>query len=97
MQKHTQIYLDYFGYGEQDFIPCEVCGKRACDIHHVTGRGKGKNIIANLMALCRDCHSKAHDNIYKMELLLNIHYSVITKEAYKDILMEDYERMNNES
>lgn len=33
MQKHTEIYLDYYGYDETDFIGCEVCGKPAVDCH----------------------------------------------------------------
>ena len=60
MQKHTKIYLDYFNYGEQDFIPCEVCGCKAVDIHHIFGRGKGMDEMWNLMALCRRCHTRAH-------------------------------------
>lgn len=25
MQKHTKIYMDYFGYTIADFISCEIC------------------------------------------------------------------------
>lgn len=50
-----------------DFIPCEVCGKRATDIHHIDARGMGgdptgkKDVIENLMGLCRKCHNKYGD------------------------------------
>ena len=60
MTRHGRIYMDYFGYGEQDVILCEVCGQRAVDIHHIDGRGKGKDVISNLIALCRKCHNAAH-------------------------------------
>ena len=60
MTRHVRIYTDYFGYGEQDVILCEVCGQRAVDIHHIDGRGKGKDVISNLIALCRKCHNAAH-------------------------------------
>ena len=60
MTRHVWIYMDYFGYGEQDVILCEVCGQRAVDIHHIDGRGKGKDVISNLIALCRKCHNAAH-------------------------------------
>lgn len=60
MTRHCKVYFDYFGYGEQDTILCEVCGQRAVDIHHISGRGKGKDVIDNLMALCRKCHNAAH-------------------------------------
>jgi hypothetical protein len=60
MTEHCKIYLVCFGYGEQDFMACEVCGSKAVDVHHIHGRGKGKDTIQNLMALCRLCHLKAH-------------------------------------
>jgi 5-methylcytosine-specific restriction endonuclease McrA len=62
MQRHTKIYMDHFQYGEQDFIPCEVCSARAIDVHHLNGRGPGKDVIDNLMGLCRGCHDKAHQD-----------------------------------
>ena len=62
MQKHTKIYFDYFDYGEQDVIPCEACTRPAVDIHHIHGRGKGKDVIKNLIALCRKCHDMAHNS-----------------------------------
>jgi len=65
MQKHTKIYFAYFDYTESDFIPCEICGHKAVDIHHVNGRGKDKDVISNLMALCRPCHIKAHTSVNK--------------------------------
>jgi hypothetical protein len=60
MQKHTKIYFDYFGYGEQDFIPCEACQSQAVEIHHIHNRGKDMDVIDNLMALCRKHHNQAH-------------------------------------
>jgi 5-methylcytosine-specific restriction endonuclease McrA len=64
MQKHTKIYLNYFDYGEQDFIPCENCGKAAVDIHHLIYRSHGgSDTIQNLMALCRDCHDRVHNGM----------------------------------
>ena len=62
MQKHTKIYMRYFGYGIDDFIPCEVCGARCVDIHHLEGRGKDKDRIELLIGLCRKCHDKAHNS-----------------------------------
>jgi 5-methylcytosine-specific restriction endonuclease McrA len=60
MTPHVKIYLACTGKGIDDFVPCEICGKRANDIHHIHGRGKGKDVISNLMALCRDHHNSAH-------------------------------------
>ena len=63
MTPHVKIYMKYFDYGMDDFVPCEVCGKRAVDVHHITGRGNGKDEINNLMGLCRKCHRRAHEGI----------------------------------
>ena len=71
-------YLNHFGYDISDFIPCEVCGKKAIDIHHVECRGMGgskeADAIDNLMALCREDHIKFGD-----------------KKQYKDFLKEKHE------
>jgi hypothetical protein len=60
VKNYTAIYFKYFGYGIDDVIPCENCGARAQDIHHIHGRGKGKDVIENLMAVCRKCHTACH-------------------------------------
>jgi 5-methylcytosine-specific restriction endonuclease McrA len=79
MQKHTKIYLDYFGYDVSDFIPCEICNSKAIDIHHIEARGMGgtkkADVIQNLMALCRNCHVKYGDIKDKKEWLKTIHAS----------------------
>jgi len=62
MKKHTKIYCDYFGIGEQDVVMCEWCNKAiAVDINHIEPRGLGgknpsKDVIENLCAMCRYCH-----------------------------------------
>ena len=54
VKKHTKVYMQFFDYGEQDFVMCEMCQQdRAVDIHHIQGRGMGgskeKDFIENLM------------------------------------------------
>jgi hypothetical protein len=77
MKNYTKIYLDYFGYGIEDFIPCEVCGNKAVDIHHIEARGMGgtkeKDRIENLMALCRYCHVVMGDTKTHLEYLKDKH------------------------
>lgn len=77
MKKYTKIYLNYFGYDETDFILCEVCNKQAVDIHHIQARGIGgsnsKDIIENLMAVCRKCHVDFGDKKQYKEYLQKIH------------------------
>lgn len=83
MKKHTKIYMQHFGYGVDDFIPCEVCGKRAVDIHHIEARGMGgtskPDEISNLMALCRVCHVEFGDKKQFMGLLKNKHNQKLNK------------------
>ena len=55
--------MKYFDYGEQDFIPCEACGREAVDIHHIDNDRKN-NDIKNLIGLCRKCHSRAHGGLH---------------------------------
>ena len=77
MKKHTKIYMRYFNYVRDEFIPCEVCGARAVDIHHIENRGSGgaknKDRIENLMAVCRSCHLEYGDVPEKVEWLKQIH------------------------
>jgi hypothetical protein len=77
MQKHTKVYFDHFGYGEQDVILCECCHSKAVDCHHINGRGKDKDVIENLMALCRKCHIKAHAEKLSKSDLQYIHNNVL--------------------
>ena len=61
MKKHTKIYFKAHGYPPH---ACEVCGAEAVDIHHIEPKGMGgdpsKDVLENLIALCRSCHDKAH-------------------------------------
>ena len=81
MKKHTKVYLGYFGYVQDDFIPCEVCGSRAVDIHHIDCRGMGgskkSDEIENLMALCRGCHVAYGDKKEFIEFLKENHCKVL--------------------
>lgn len=81
MRKHTKIYFDYFGYGIEDFVSCEVCGRKACDVHHIDCRGMGgskeKDKIENLMGVCRECHIKYGDKKEYMDFLKEKHQEFI--------------------
>ena len=74
---HTKIYLKHFGYDVTDFVPCETCGAKAVDIHHIEARGMGGNKeadrIENLMALCRSCHILKGDKKQFMDELIETH------------------------
>tara|TARA_R110002012_G_scaffold13629_1_gene57916 strand:- start:14860 stop:15114 length:255 start_codon:yes stop_codon:yes gene_type:complete len=77
MNNHTKIYCDFFNYDEGDFIPCEICKRKAVDIHHIDSRGMGgskkKDTIKNLMAVCRNCHIEFGDETYLKDTLKKIH------------------------
>lgn len=76
MKSYTKVYLQFFGLTTADFIPCEVCGMRSVDIHHIKARSlhsKLLNEIKNLMALCRVCHDRYGDRIGDLDFLQQIH------------------------
>lgn len=69
--------MKHFGYALDDFIPCEVCGNRGVDIHHIDCKGMGgresTDNIENLMSVCRQCHVKFGDKKQYMDFLKDIH------------------------
>jgi hypothetical protein len=81
MKDHTKLYLKYFGFTTDDFIPCEIpgCGAMAVDICHIDARGMGgnpsgsKNVIENLMAKCREHHLEYGDKKDLKEWLKEVH------------------------
>ena len=78
MIKYKKIYLDYFGYGIDDHVPCEVCGSTAVDVHHINYRSRGGvDDISNLMSLCRYHHDLAHTEVFTQDMLQEIHNAFI--------------------
>jgi hypothetical protein len=87
MKKHTALYFDFFGYDTESFIPCEVCGAKAVDIHHIQRRGMGgsktQDYIGNLMAVCRLCHDRYGDRTKYKDFLREIHEEKINLHNVK--------------
>lgn len=86
MRKHTKVYLEHFYPGQMwDYIPCEICSKKAVDIHHIESRGMGGSKKAdtpeNLMALCRSCHLTYGDIKDKKDFLKERHYEFSKKAS----------------
>lgn len=80
MKPYVKVYLDYFGHGE--WLPCEVCNATAVDVHHIEARKRGgsddKDVIENLMALCRKCHLEYGDKKQYMDKLKELHLKFMT-------------------
>ena len=80
MQQYLKNYLTANGLTPGDWILCQHCEiKEAVDVHHIQPRSKfGKKTRSerdsaeNLIALCRTCHNKAHDNEISKEKLFGI-------------------------
>lgn len=88
MKKHVKVYLEGMKIQklerfEDMYIPCEWCGGRAVDIHHLESRKSGgsktKDYIENLMALCRKCHLDAEARKLSREELQEKHLSNLCK------------------
>lgn len=68
--------MKFFGYTIADFIPCEICGAKSVDTHHISARSIKRSLeedINNLMALCRDHHVKYGDKEYLRQYLIDMH------------------------
>ena len=88
MKPYTKIYFDFFNIdydistGYHDYIDCEVCKKQAVEIHHIIKKSQGgKDNIENLIAVCRECHNRAHDETLKVKDLKRIHDINILKNV----------------
>ena len=98
MQKHTKVYFDFFDYGMDDFIPCEMCGSKATDVHHLTKRSKigskqERDYIENLIALCRDCHIVAESDTSFNSYCRIQHLELVCVQVYA--LIDLNRKLNN--
>jgi len=74
MKHHTKVFMDHWGYGEQDVILSELSGGRASDLHHLVFRSHGgEDTIENLMPLTREEHTRAHADPAYNEMLKEVH------------------------
>lgn len=75
-------------------VLCEVCHKKAVDIHHIDARGIGgdpqgkKDRIENLQAVCRECHTDLGDKKQYKHFLMTKHQKRM--ELNKVEFDEDY-------
>ena len=74
MENHVKVYLEYFGIANGEPSPCERCWcQHRTDVHHCTPRGIGgdpkrtKDVITNLVGLCRACHTAVESDRVKNE------------------------------
>lgn len=83
MVRHKRIYLDFFGYGEQDYIPSEWSGLQAEEIHHLVFKSQGgPDEIWNLIALTIEEHKKAQNNVAFNNQLKERHAEVLRIHGY---------------
>jgi len=80
MKQYKQVYCDAFGFDVGDWIPCEVTGKTAIDIHHIVTR---EDRIENLMAVTREVHAEFGEIKSCMCELLRRHRDVLTMRKIK--------------
>ena len=80
---YKQLYRKHFGYLNDEYVPCEMCGGTAVDVHHVKYKScGGKDEIENLVGLCRTCHNRAHfkeEPYLEREDLLTVHKEILTR------------------
>lgn len=85
MTKHGKVYLAATGLSIVDFIPSEILGDAACDLHHIECRGMGgtkrEDRIENIIALTRGEHDKYGDKKHYMFYLYAKHFTYLKKNA----------------
>lgn len=87
MKNHTSIYTNFFGYQIPSDCVCEICGCPAVDVHHIEARKMGgnpsgdKDVIENLMGLCRECHTTFGDYPEYKPRLKVVHLNFIDKNG----------------
>lgn len=83
MVKYKKVYCDYFGYGEDDYIPSEISGSPAVDIHHILCKGMGgskeMDYIENLIALTREEHLFFGDKKQHIAYLKEVHFAFMNQ------------------
>lgn len=94
MEKYKKAYLDtyYPGWGDQDFIPCELSGKQAVDIHHILPRGKYPEYVnhpGNLMAMTRKLHDEKGQNKKYLQELVECHVAFVRLKAIEHGFSEE--------
>lgn len=67
---YKKVYTKALGFSPGDFIPSEISGKQAVDIHHIVNR---EHRIENLMAVTREEHMEYGDKVVHMVPLLEKH------------------------
>ena len=84
MTKHKTIYTSSLNL---DHYECEVCGSPATDIHHIYCKGMGgsksKDVIENLMGLCRPCHTEYGDKKQYYDFLSSRHKDFLSIHGVK--------------
>lgn len=97
MKNHVKIYLVAFGYSPGDWMPCEISSIErgsckgngtAVDVHHIEARGMGgserRDVITNLIGLCRHCHDAYGDKVQYLDWLQYIHTDFMRREINKN-------------
>lgn len=71
MKPHTKIYFKALNYDiSEPFIPSELSGSKAVDLHHIVNR---EDRIENLMALTREEHIEHGEIKSSTKMLLQKH------------------------
>lgn len=65
---------------------CQMCGKRATQIHHVKPKssGKGRGVETNGMAVCGKCHNKIHADNELLQHWINVFEDKYGHDFYRD-------------
>ena len=81
MMKYVKNYLKDRGLDETDFIPCEICGCKSTDLHHIVFKSQGgTDEASNLIALCRKHHDVAHGKVKGLALTVEYLLGIVNRD-----------------
>ena len=88
-RENTNHYKDIC---QRTWSNCCNCGSdKNIEIHHIVPLANGgNNIITNMVALCKDCHLKAHGKLKRVENAKKGGRKPIKKPANADIVIKQY-------
>lgn len=96
MKRHTQIYMNFFGFKVAEDCVCEIpgCGQPCTDVCHIEARQMGgnpsgdKDHITNLMGKCRPHHLQYGDVRADKEWLKKVHNEYIMLNGKVDQMIK---------
>ncbi len=60
----------------RDNYTCKFCGSKVnLQAHHIVSKANGgRDVLSNLITVCKDCHAKKHNHMQRKKPIIRKHY-----------------------